>query len=73
MVSRQAIDRVYRIGQTVDVDVYELYVAGTVEEKILELQGKKSRLADSVMSCDEKMMKKLQGCTRDELMSLLIH
>lgn len=73
MISQQAIDRVHRIGQTVDVDVYELYVAGTVEKKILELQEKKSRVANSVMTYDKQMMERLQQCTRDELLSLLIH
>jgi len=37
-VEEQAIDRVHRLTQTVDVVVYKLTVRGTVEERILALQ-----------------------------------
>ncbi|KEY67680.1 hypothetical protein S7711_03933 [Stachybotrys chartarum IBT 7711] len=44
-VEEQAIDRVHRLTQTVDVVVYKLTVAKTVEERILALQDKKRELA----------------------------
>ncbi|KAJ4393797.1 hypothetical protein N0V93_003012 [Gnomoniopsis smithogilvyi] len=44
-VEEQAIDRVHRLTQTVDVVVYKLTVENTVEERILELQEKKRLLA----------------------------
>ncbi|KAI0601029.1 SNF2 family N-terminal domain-containing protein [Biscogniauxia sp. FL1348] len=44
-VEEQAIDRVHRLTQTVDVVVYKLTVEGSVEERILELQDKKRLLA----------------------------
>ena len=44
-VEEQAIDRVHRLTQTVDVTVYKLTVADTVEQRILELQDKKRLLA----------------------------
>jgi hypothetical protein len=44
-VEEQAIDRVHRLTQTVDVIVYKLTVERTVEERILELQEKKRLLA----------------------------
>ena len=44
-VEEQAIDRVHRLNQTVDVVVYKLTVANTVEERILALQQKKRELA----------------------------
>ncbi|KAI0142912.1 SNF2 family N-terminal domain-containing protein [Xylariaceae sp. FL1272] len=44
-VEEQAIDRVHRLTQTVDVIVYKLTVEKTVEERILELQEKKRLLA----------------------------
>jgi SNF2 family DNA or RNA helicase len=45
----QATDRAYRIGQTKPVFVHELYVAGSVEERMLELQARKRRLADAIL------------------------
>lgn len=47
-VESQATDRAHRIGQDNPVFVYKLLTEGTVEEKILALQEKKRRLADSV-------------------------
>lgn len=44
-VEEQAIDRVHRLNQTVDVTIYKLTVANTVEARILELQEKKRALA----------------------------
>ncbi|KAK4044253.1 SNF2 family N-terminal domain-containing protein [Parachaetomium inaequale] len=48
-VEEQAIDRVHRLTQTVDVVVYKLTVADTVEARILELQEKKRRLAEATI------------------------
>ncbi|RDA83179.1 hypothetical protein CP532_6450 [Ophiocordyceps camponoti-leonardi (nom. inval.)] len=45
-VEEQAIDRVHRLNQTVDVTVYKLSVRDTVEDRILELQEKKRLLAE---------------------------
>jgi superfamily II DNA or RNA helicase len=45
----QATDRVYRIGQTRPVFVYKLIVAGSVEERMLELQQRKRDLADGIL------------------------
>lgn len=49
-VENQATDRAYRIGQNKPVMVYKLVVAGTVEEKILDLQRRKGDLAASILS-----------------------
>ncbi|TKX21305.1 SNF2 family N-terminal domain-containing protein 8 [Elsinoe australis] len=48
-VEEQAIDRVHRLNQTVDVKVYKLTVKESVEERILELQAKKRELANAAI------------------------
>ncbi len=45
----QATDRAYRIGQDKPVFVHKLICAGTVEDRIHQLQQKKSLLADSLL------------------------
>ncbi|KAL2259767.1 hypothetical protein VTK26DRAFT_6440 [Humicola hyalothermophila] len=59
-VEEQAIDRVHRLTQTVDVVVYKLTVADTVEARILELQDKKRRLAEATIEGGAKKAKKGQ-------------
>ena len=49
----QATDRAYRIGQRRPVFVYNLIVAGSVEERILELQRRKKALADQLLAPEE--------------------
>ena len=46
----QATDRAYRIGQTRPVFVYNLIVAGSVEERMLNLQRAKQALADGLLA-----------------------
>jgi len=46
----QATDRAHRIGQTRPVFVYKLIVAGSVEERMLQLQRRKQSLADALLS-----------------------
>ncbi|EEU46803.1 uncharacterized protein NECHADRAFT_105975 [Fusarium vanettenii 77-13-4] len=48
-VEEQAIDRVHRLTQTVDVIIYKLTVTKTVEERILDLQEKKRLLAEQAI------------------------
>jgi len=48
-VEAQAIDRSHRIGQTRTVNAYRLITPGTVEEKIWELQQKKSQTIADVL------------------------
>jgi SNF2 family DNA or RNA helicase len=48
-IEEQAIDRVHRLTQTVDVTVYKLTVKDTVEERILDLQEKKRLLAEQAI------------------------
>jgi len=46
---QQAVDRAHRIGQTRPVTVYRLIAAGTIEEKVVELQQRKARLSQAVL------------------------
>ena len=48
-VERQAADRAHRIGQQRAVTIYRLVVAGTVEERIRQLQARKEAIADALM------------------------
>lgn len=56
---QQAIDRTHRIGQTRAVFCYRLIARNTIEEKIMELQQKKSDLFSAIISSDGQQIKKL--------------
>jgi SNF2 family DNA or RNA helicase len=49
----QATDRAHRIGQQRPVFVYNLIAAGSVEERIIELQRRKRQLAQSLFESSE--------------------
>lgn len=67
-VQSQATDRVHRLGQNKSVSSYKLVTAGTIEEKILELQNRKKGLVKKVISSDDEVMSKL---TWEEVLELL--
>jgi len=66
-VEDQATDRAHRIGQTRVVTNYKLIAKGTIEEKILELGGKKRELVGAVLSEDIGGAKKLTKTDLEEL------
>jgi superfamily II DNA or RNA helicase len=66
-VEDQATDRAHRIGQTKVVTMYRLIAKGTIEEKILELGGKKRELVGAVLSEDAGGAKKLTKSDLEEL------
>jgi DNA-directed RNA polymerase subunit M/transcription elongation factor TFIIS len=68
-VEEQAIDRVHRLNQTVDVHVYKLTVGNTVEERIIELQEKKRELAKAAIEGGKAVAK----LTMKDIMSLFGH
>jgi len=47
-VEDQATDRAHRIGQTKNIFVYKLIAAGTIEERMLELQERKRVIAQAI-------------------------
>jgi superfamily II DNA or RNA helicase len=66
-VEDQATDRTHRIGQTKVVTAYRLVAKGTIEEKILELGGKKRELVGAVLSEDAGGAKKLTKTDLEDL------
>ncbi len=58
-VENQAIDRTHRIGQGKKVFAYRMICKNTIEEKILNLQAKKKKIASDIISADESIVKKL--------------
>lgn len=67
----QASDRAYRIGQKNSVQIVKLITAGTIEEKIIEIQERKSRLSNNLLS-DSSNEKVLFDMTDEEMINLLI-
>lgn len=63
----QATDRTYRIGQKRNVQVYKLITKNSIEEKIYELQQKKAKLADTMLSTDTTFISRL---SKDDIMAL---
>ncbi len=57
-IENQAIDRSYRIGQTKNVIAVRLICSDTIEEKIINLQKKKSKLAQDLVRMDGSIFRK---------------
>lgn len=65
---QQAIDRCYRMGQDKHVYATRMIARGTIEEKILALQERKTELIDAVIEADSSGTKSL---TRQDVEFLL--
>jgi len=65
----QATDRVHRIGQSKTVSSMKLICAGTIEERIVQIQNRKRRLFDSVV--DGAALVKAEQMSEAEVMWLL--
>lgn len=63
----QATDRAYRIGQKNNVQVYKLITKNSIEEKIYDLQQKKSELIDNVLDTKTSFISKL---SKEDIMKL---
>ncbi|NOY07599.1 MAG: DEAD/DEAH box helicase family protein [Spirochaetes bacterium] len=66
-VEMQAVDRSHRIGQKNKVTIYKFITKDTVEEKILKLQERKSRLVKDIITTEKSFFKSLD---RSEIMNL---
>ncbi|KAJ9668358.1 hypothetical protein H2201_001406 [Coniosporium apollinis] len=64
-IEEQAIDRAHRIGQQRPVQVHRIFVEGTVEDRIYELQEKKRDLISSAL--DEKAGQSISRLNLKEL------
>lgn len=64
----QAIDRAHRIGQKQTVIASRLIANDTVEQRVLELQGRKRDLANAIINDDNAAV---SGLTRDDIELLL--
>ena len=64
----QATDRIHRIGQQRNVQVYKLVTKGTLEERIDEIINRKKLIFERFVDEDAEIFKNL---TRDDLLKLL--
>ena len=68
-VENQATDRVFRIGQTRNVQVHKFVCSGTLEERIHDMIESKKALADQVVGAGENWLSELGT---DQLRQLLL-
>ncbi len=70
-VESQAVDRAHRIGQTKTVSVYRLVTEDSVEQKIMALKAKKSKLVDALINENGLSTVKLSKMDLESLFSPL--
>ncbi|KAM1611239.1 hypothetical protein ACFX1Z_000036 [Malus domestica] len=68
-VEEQAMDRVHRIGQKEDVKIVRLIARNSIEERILELQDKKKKLAKEAFQ--RKAAKDRRDVGAEDLLGLM--
>ncbi|MCR6721165.1 MAG: SWF/SNF helicase family protein [Chitinophagaceae bacterium] len=64
-VEQQAIDRTHRIGQTRSVFAYRMLCRDSIEERILQLQQRKSKVSEELIGAEDAGF--IQRLTEDEL------
>lgn len=69
-VEEQAMDRVHRIGQKEDVTIVRLIARNSIEERVLELQERKKKLAQEAFGKGQKERKEVGVEDLRMLMSL---
>lgn len=68
-VEQQAIDRTHRIGQTKNIFAYRMICIDTIEDKILQLQERKRKLASELIADDATFVKALSKTDVEYLFS----
>ena len=69
-VEDQATDRVFRIGQTRNVQVHKFICAGTLEEKIDEMIERKKEVAEKVVGAGEGWLTELSNDDLKDVLAL---
>lgn len=67
-VENQAIDRAYRIGQENKVIAIRMITPDSIEEKIMELQGRKKKLVEDLIHADSGFFKNL---SKEDLLKIV--
>ena len=70
-VENQATDRAHRIGQKNTVEVIRIISKGTIEERILELQNKKRKLAELLLDNENHSENEFSKLTEKDIKMLL--
>lgn len=65
------MDRVHRLGQTRPTTVWRLVMEGTVEERVLDIQGKKRELVNKAFQEKQAKGKKTKETRMADIMKLL--
>lgn len=68
-VEHQAVDRSHRIGQKKTVFYYKFITENTIEEKILKLQQKKSKLSEDLITVDDGFYQSMSETDMSDLLS----
>ncbi|KAI1214140.1 SNF2 family N-terminal domain-containing protein [Annulohypoxylon truncatum] len=68
-VEDQAIDRVHRLGQTRETTVWKLVMDGSVEERVLGIQGKKRELVN--LALNDRVREQTETSRLDDVLQLL--
>ena len=63
----QATDRAYRIGQKNSVQVYKLITSNSIEEKINNMQERKAKLSNDILSTEQTFISKM---SKEEILDL---
>lgn len=71
-VENQATDRAHRIGQKNTIHVIKLITKGTIEEKIFEIQERKTNLINSIIKDNEFESNSISKMSVDELKNLFL-